>query len=69
MPSSSHLLLTGGAGYIGSICAHLLSKQGYKITVLDNLSGGAKSPTVGDFIRGDVRDGDLLDDIFSNLQF
>ena len=69
MPSSSHLLLTGGAGYIGSICAHLLSKQGYKITVLDNLSGGAKSPAAGDFIRGDVRDGDLLDEIFHSHNF
>ena len=69
MPPSPHLLLTGGAGYIGSICAHLLSKCGFKITVLDNLSGGATTPKIGDFILGDVRNSELLETVFKNHSF
>lgn len=34
------ILVTGGAGYIGSHTAHLLQKQGYDVVVLDNLSRG-----------------------------
>jgi UDP-glucose 4-epimerase len=34
------ILVVGGAGYIGSICAELLLDQGHEITVFDNLSEG-----------------------------
>ena len=57
-----HVLITGGAGYLGSIlCEHLLV-AGYKVTVIDNLMYGQKSlfhlcgNDSFDFIRGDVRD-------------
>ncbi|HUJ21635.1 MAG TPA: UDP-glucose 4-epimerase GalE [Bryobacteraceae bacterium] len=36
----SSILVTGGAGYIGSHTAHLLLRQGYDVTVVDNLSRG-----------------------------
>jgi nucleoside-diphosphate-sugar epimerase len=61
-----NILITGGAGYIGSVLtSHLLSK-GYKVTCMDNLSFGCNSlmhlidnPNFT-FIYGDVRDSDLL---------
>jgi UDP-glucose 4-epimerase len=34
------LLVTGGAGYIGSIVAHQLLQEGHEVTILDNLSKG-----------------------------
>lgn len=34
------VLVTGGAGYIGSITAHLLSRSGYGVVVVDDLSRG-----------------------------
>jgi nucleoside-diphosphate-sugar epimerase len=56
------VLVTGGAGYLGSIlCEHLLD-AGYKVTVIDNLMYGQNSlfhlcaHPLFDFIRGDVRD-------------
>ena len=34
------ILITGGAGYIGSHCAIDFMKQGYEVIILDNLSTG-----------------------------
>ncbi|MSP18609.1 MAG: NAD-dependent epimerase/dehydratase family protein, partial [Bdellovibrionales bacterium] len=36
------VLITGGAGYIGSHAAHALIKSGYKVVVVDDLSQGHK---------------------------
>lgn len=36
------ILVTGGAGYIGSVCVHKLISLGYKVIVIDNLSKGMK---------------------------
>jgi UDP-glucose 4-epimerase len=36
------ILVTGGAGYIGSITAHLLARRGYSVSVVDDLSRGHK---------------------------
>lgn len=36
------ILVTGGAGYIGSHCALSLIEQGYEVVVFDNLSTGHK---------------------------
>lgn len=38
----SKVLVTGGAGYIGSTTAHLLARRGYRVAVLDDLSRGRK---------------------------
>jgi UDP-glucose 4-epimerase len=53
------LLVTGGAGYIGSVVASLLIEAGHEVTVLDDLSTGHADavPAAAAFARGTVRDG------------
>jgi UDP-glucose-4-epimerase GalE len=43
-----HILVTGGAGYIGSHTLRLLLEQGYEATVVDNLSKGHRHNVPGD---------------------
>jgi UDP-glucose 4-epimerase len=40
------ILVTGGAGYIGSVTAHLLRSRGKQVVVLDNLSRGHPLPSL-----------------------
>ncbi len=56
------ILITGGAGYIGSHMAHHLVQAGEKIVVLDNLSTGVEKnlPRGINFVRGDIADQDLV---------
>ena len=50
------ILLTGGAGFIGSAISHKLISQGNELTIIDNLSTGSRSniPNNAVFIEGDV---------------
>lgn len=52
------LLVTGGAGYIGSHCVQRLLDEGRRVVVLDNLSTGFRRlvPTDATFIEGDISD-------------
>lgn len=60
------ILVTGGAGYIGSHVNQQLNQAGYNTLVLDNLSRGHKaSVKSGSFIEGEISDQKLLDQIFS----
>ncbi|MGK9452245.1 NAD-dependent epimerase/dehydratase family protein [Acidithiobacillus caldus] len=60
------ILLTGGAGYIGSHVLLALKAQGLDAVVLDNLSTGHREfVDGGPFVQGDVRDTALLDRVFS----
>jgi UDP-glucose 4-epimerase len=61
-----HVLVTGGAGYIGSQCCKSLRKSGFIPVCLDDLSVGYKdSVKWGPFIKGDIGDIFLLKDIFA----
>lgn len=56
------ILVTGGAGYIGSVLVRLLLDKGYQVRVLDNLSFGGEpildllNRSDFEFIKGDIRD-------------
>ncbi|PSQ89757.1 MAG: UDP-glucose 4-epimerase GalE, partial [Bacteroidetes bacterium QH_2_63_10] len=52
------VLVTGGAGYIGSTVARQLMETGYDVVVLDNLSQGNRAavPDAATFVHGDLRD-------------
>ena len=63
------ILVTGGAGYIGSVLSDHLLKEGYKVTALDSLLYGqsslfalANNPHFS-FVKGDVLDEPLLKDL------
>lgn len=63
---ATHILVTGGAGYLGSVLCEKLLNAGYQVTVVDNLMYGQHSlfplctNSVFDFVRGDVRDEGLI---------
>lgn len=56
------LLVTGGAGYIGSVVAEALLARGHEVVVLDNVSTGHRDavPSGAHFVEGDVRDAAAL---------
>lgn len=67
MSSKISVLITGGAGYVGSHVASTLSKAGHQVSVLDDLSTGFRSsvPLCAKFYEGDVSDGPLVAHILS----
>ncbi len=63
MGKPMRVLVTGGAGFIGSHFVDKLVSEGYNVRVLDNLSGGKLGNLSGhlkakevDFVKGDLRD-------------
>jgi UDP-glucose 4-epimerase len=71
MVDSQKILVTGGAGFIGSHVAGNLTKQGHEVTVLDDLSGGSLEnvPAGCEFIKGDITDSKLVDHLFESHKF
>jgi UDP-glucose-4-epimerase GalE len=60
------VLVTGGAGYIGSQTAKTLAMAGHEPVVLDNLSAGHRSAVRwGPLVEGDIADGTLAQDVLS----
>jgi UDP-glucose 4-epimerase len=62
-----HVLVTGGAGYVGSVVADGLLKAGHTVTILDNLQQGHKEavPEGARFIQADFCRPEDLDTAFS----
>ncbi len=63
------ILVTGGAGYIGSHMVRVLIENGYQTVILDNLSHGTKevaTRTGAPLVVGDIRDGRALKSLFSH---
>jgi len=68
---NERILITGGAGYLGSVMVGHLLNRGYRVTVLDNLLYGHAS-LLGycthpdfDFVLGDARDERVLRDLIA----
>jgi len=61
-----HIFVTGGAGYIGSICSESLIDHGHTVTIFDNLTEGHRAALDprAKFVQGDLN---LRDDIFPAL--
>ncbi len=60
------ILVTGGAGYVGSHCCLALSRAGHRVVVYDNLSNGhAKFAQWGPLEEGDIRDRARLREVFA----
>ncbi len=63
------ILVTGGAGYIGSHVVQALAEQGFSVVVLDNLSKGHREAVLaGDLIEGDLADTALLNSILERYR-
>ncbi len=68
--SDGAILVTGGAGYIGSHVVRQLGERNEQVVVLDNLSTGfADAVLHGKLIVGDTGDADLLNELFSRHNF
>jgi len=64
------VLVTGGAGYIGSHVVKQLGEAGHDIVVYDNLSTGYEwAVTYGQLVIGDVGDFEKLDQVFTEHNF
>ena len=64
-----HVLVTGGAGYIGSHACKLLVQQGYIPVTFDSLvTGWASAVKFGPFVQGDLLDRAALDAVFAKFE-
>jgi len=64
------VLVTGGAGYIGSVVVEQIIAAGYAVVVFDNLSQGHRAAVhpAAEFVAGDLGDPDALERLFSMHQ-
>ena len=71
LENKTRILVTGGAGYIGSIVAEELLKEGYDALVLDNLQQGHREavPRGAEFVSVDICDPASLEDVFQRHKF
>jgi UDP-glucose 4-epimerase len=62
------IAVTGGAGYIGSICVEELVKQGNRVVVIDNLQEGHREAVApgADLLVGDFADANVLKKVFGS---
>ena len=64
------VLITGGAGYIGSHTVKKLGEAGYEIVVYDNLSTGAADAILyGELVQGNIHDIERLSRVFATHKF
>jgi len=68
---SNYLLVTGGAGYIGSKVCNDLIDQGYKVVVIDDLSTGNKLLVnkKAKFFKIDIKDKNKISKVFTKYKF
>jgi UDP-glucose 4-epimerase len=66
-----NVLVTGGAGYIGSVVANQLLSAGHRVTVIDDLSHGYREalPQGAEFVARNLADRQKLDELFRANRF
>jgi UDP-arabinose 4-epimerase len=63
------VLVTGGAGYVGSHCCKAFSEAGWNVVVYDSLARGWREFVCwGDLVEGDLLDSDALDRVFDRYK-
>lgn len=62
---SARVLVTGGAGYVGSHCARRLRQEGMDVVVLDNLSQGHREAVPGELVVADLRDRSAMNELLA----
>jgi len=63
-----NILVTGAAGYIGSICSEVLLSRGHQVIALDNLQEGHRAavPPAATFCQSDLAIRSQIDEVFSS---
>ena len=66
-----NILVTGGAGYIGSHVSYLLIEKGYDVTIIDNLSTGNKKivPKKANLIKCDIANVQKIKKLLNEKKF
>jgi UDP-glucose 4-epimerase len=67
----SRVLITGGAGYVGSVCSEELLRQGYEVSVVDNLSTGHRHAVLegAEFYHIDIGDAAGMREVLASKAF
>src|SRR5262249_40865037 len=65
----ARILVTGGAGYVGSIVVARLASAGHDVVVFDNLSTGHRHAARAALIVGDLADSTVLERVFEQGRF
>ena len=69
------ILITGGAGFVGSTFSRIAMEKGHSIRIVDNLSSGSREVAEelqklgAEIIIGDIRDSDLMDTALQGVDF
>ena len=60
------LVVTGGAGYVGSVCSKVLLEAGHSVTIVDNFSTGNRDavPDGAELVEGDIND--VIDNVLAD---
>jgi len=66
---AARVLVVGGAGYIGSVCAAVLRQSGFEVATYDDLTTGHIEAVQGPLIQGDIRDRSHLTQVLRNGKF
>ena len=65
---NKRILVTGGAGYVGSHTCKILDEKGFQPIIFDNLSTGNKSSLMyGEFFKGELRRKEEIDKVLKKL--
>lgn len=68
-PSVLRVLVVGGAGYVGSVCARTFQRAGADVVVLDDLSSGHREAVACELVRADVRDRERVRSVLAEGRF